>query len=46
MTSLIDGIKKKDTNELYETETDPQIQKTNQGYQRGKGGRDKLGGWN
>ena len=30
----------KDTDELISnTETDPQIQKTNFGYQRGKGGR-------
>ena len=36
-----------DTNELiYKTETDSQLQKTKvYGYQRGKGGRYKLGVW-
>ena len=40
--------KKKETNELIsKTERDSQTQKTNYGYQRGKGdgGMDKLGGW-
>ena len=38
--------KKKDTNELtYKMEIDSQRKKTNCGYQRGKGGRDKLGVW-
>ena len=37
---------KYDTNELiYKTERDSQTQKTNLCYQRGKGGRDKLGVW-
>ena len=38
---LICEIKKTDTNELlYKTEMDPQTQKTNYGYQRGKGGEE------
>ena len=36
-----------DTNELiYETETDPQTQRTDLGLPRGRGwGRDGVGGW-
>ena len=30
---------------IYKTETDSQPQEKNFGYQRGKGGRDKLGVW-
>ena len=46
MISLTCGIYKNDTNELiYKTERDSQTQKTNYGYQRGKGGRDKLRVW-
>ena len=38
MISLICGTKKNDTNELiYKTQTDSQIQKTNNGYQRVEG---------
>ena len=37
MISLICGTKKNDTNELiYKTQTDSQIQKTNNGYQWGE----------
>ena len=41
------NLKKKDTNEhMYKTETDPQTQKTNYGYQKEKAGAgDKLGIW-
>ena len=39
MIPPICGISKNDTNEpIYKTETDSQTQKTNFGYQRGKGG--------
>ena len=42
MISLICGILKNDTNEpIHKTEID--IEKIIYGYQRGKGGRDKLG---
>ena len=37
---------KNDTGELiYETEIHPQVQKTNLGLPKGKGGRDKLEAW-
>ena len=36
-----------DTNELiYKTEADSQTRKQTYGYQRRRGGRDKLGSWN
>ena len=39
-------ILKNNTNELtYKPLIDSQTQKTNYGYQRGRGGRDKLGIW-
>ena len=46
MISLICGIKKNDTSECtHKTELDSQTQKTNLWLPKGKGGRDKLGGW-
>ena len=46
MISLTCRISKNDTNGLiYKTKTDTQTWKTNLGYQRGKGIRDKLGVW-
>ena len=46
MISFICGIRKYDTNELiYKTETDSETQRTDLWLPKGKGGRDKLGGW-
>ena len=46
MISLTCRISKNNTNGLiYKTETDTQTWKTNLGYQREKGMRDKLGVW-